>query len=322
MDMFRGGRLQAVWRGRAGKEWRVRTGRHVDGSIVVEGRERAFHLFVPSSLNERVPLLIALHGGGGAGLWFEKLTTREQFDELATRDQWIVAYPDGLYHRWNDGRNDATAHPSAERVDDVLFISTLIDHLKELYSIDATRVFATGMSNGGMMTERLGCELSDKIAAIAAVAGSLPQALADATPARPTPVLIMHGTEDPIVPWIGGEVQAFGEERGRVLSVPDTARFWARHNSCTEVIPTTYLPAEDGGTSHTWKEECTNPATGLKVVLYGIDGGGHVWPGGAVLPRNAPARSTPGIDACTTIWEFFRERRPSNSAVQERFLPK
>ena len=109
----------------------------------------------------------------------------EQFDELATRDQWVVAYPDGLYHRWNDGRNDATSRSSAERVDDVLLISTLIDHLKELYSIDTNRVFATGMSNGGMMTERLGCELSDKIAAIAAVAGSLPQALADATPARP-----------------------------------------------------------------------------------------------------------------------------------------
>ena len=308
MAMFRGGRFQPVWRNGAGKDWRVRSGRHIDGSIVVEGRERTFHLFVPPLSDEHVPLVIALHGGGGAGLWFEKLTTREQFDELAGRDHWIVAYPDGLYHRWNDGRNDATSRSSAERVDDVRFISALIDDLKESYPIDTTRVFVTGMSNGGMMTERLGCELADRIAAIAPVAGSLPWKLADARPARPIPVLMIHGTEDPIVPWIGGEVQAFGEERGRVLSVPDTALFWARHNGCTDVIPTTYVPADDGtGTSHTWKEECTNPESGLKVILYGIDGGGHVWPGGASRPRNAPARATSGINACATIWEFFKE---------------
>ena len=306
MDMFRGSRFQTVWRGRAGKGWRVRSGRHVDGSIVVDGRERTFHLFVPPVSDEHAPLLIALHGGGGAGLWFEELTTREQFDELAGRDHWIVAYPDGLYHRWNDGRNDTTSRSSAERVDDVLFISMLIDHLKESCGIDTSPVFVTGMSNGGMMTERLGCELSDRIAAIAPVAGSLPQTLADATPLHPIPVLMIHGTEDPIVPWIGGEVQAFGEERGRVLSVPDTMQFWARHDGCTDVLPTAYLPTEDGaGTSRTWKEECTNRENGLRVILYGIDGGGHVWPGGAARPRNAPARTAPGIDACTTIWEFF-----------------
>ena len=308
MEMFRGGRFQSAWRSRAGGEWRVRSGRHVDGSIVVEGHERTFHLFVPPVPNGHAPLLIALHGGGGAGLWFEKLTTREKFDELAERDQWIVAYPDGLYHRWNDGRNDATSRSSAERVNDVLFISILLDHLEESYGIDRTRVFATGMSNGGMMTERLGCELSDRIAAIAPVAGSLPQNLAHTIPLRPIPVLMIHGTEDPIVPWIGGEVQAFGEERGRVLSVPDTMQFWARHDGCTDMLPTAYLPGEDGtGTSRTWKEECTNRENGLKVILYGIDGGGHVWPGGGTPSRHAAMRTTIGIDACTLVWEFFRQ---------------
>ncbi len=287
---------------------------HIDSSIVVDGIERTYHLYVPYVYDrkESIPLLIALHGGGGTGKGMEEKTTIEGFDKLAKKGNFIVVYPDAVEKNWNDGRNDPHSYSAQHNIDDVYFISVLIDQLEKEYNIDSKRVYVTGISNGGMMTFRLGCELSDKISAIATVASSLPENLYNSSvPANKISVLIIHGTDDPLVPWDGGYVRVFGMNHGRVVSILETEDFWIEHNSCTLQTNKTYLPDVDQNDgTRVWKEEYANKENGINVVLYGIDGGGHTWPGGSSeLPERVVGKMSHDINACNLIWDFLEEAK-------------
>lgn len=284
----------------------------VDNSIVVDGRERTYRLYVPKVFNGKqpVPLLIALHGQGGNGKSFEEKTTLGGFDKLAKKENFIIVYPESIEKAWNDGRNDPYSYSAKQNLDDVHFISVLIDQLKEKYNIDSQRIFVTGMSNGGMMTFRLGGELSGKIRAIATVAASLPENLYKTlVPSNKISVLMIHGKDDPIIPWDGGDIRALRKNHGRVVSIPQTETFWIKHNNCTLKTSKTYLPDVDKNDgTRVWKEEYANKEEGLRVVLYGIDGGGHRWPGGSGNPREKMVgKSSQDINACNVIWDFFKE---------------
>ena len=276
--------------------------------ITQDGRSRRCLVHVPRNAAARsCPLLIVLHGGGGTPEGMVKLT-KNRFNELADSSDFFVAYPGGLGRSWNDFRDDAKGYAHSEKIDDVGLISALIDRLAVEYSIDKDRVFATGISNGGFMSFRLGCELSGKIRGIAAVAATNPPDQAPrCAPARPISVMIINGTDDPIVPYNGGEVRLLGSSRGAVTSTDDTARFWARFDKCPDNPTVEKLPDSDPGDNTRVKKISYGPCGGgTRVVLYRVEGGGHTWPGGLhYLFTRMIGYTSRDLNACDRIADFF-----------------
>lgn len=285
------------------------SGKDVRGAIEVGGQRRTFLVHLPPSYEQAaaLPVMLAFHGGGGTGEGMRKLTL-EKFDRLADREGFIVVYPDGLNRHWNDGRPEVNP-----RVDDVGFISELIKHFVEKYKADEGRIYATGISNGSFFSFRLACELSDRIAAIAPVAAPMGEVLSQrCSPTKPMPVLFIHGTEDPLVPWEGGDVGGFLGKRGRALSVSETVSFWVKHNGCRETPKVTYEPDRDPNDgTRVRKDEYNECKGGSEVILDTIEGGGHTWPGGwQYLPERIIGKTSRDISACEIIWEFFKEHAP------------
>lgn len=289
-----------------------RIGTHT-GSITWDGLERTYLIYIPSSWNKikSMPLVIALHGGGGTGKRMVKLT-QGGFNTLADKEGFIVVYPDGIEKHWNDGRGEDETGWRAhiENIDDVGFISALIVHLANEYNINKKRIFVTGISNGAKMTFRLACELTDKIAAIAPVAGSMIEDMSVyPKPSKPLPVLVIHGTEDPLVPWTGGDIQLGRRKFGRVISVSETVKFWVNHNNCYSSPLISYEPDKDprDGT-RVRKEVYDGCKDNTEVILYAIEGGGHTWPGGwQYLSERIVGKTSRDIDANEVIWNFFKK---------------
>lgn len=270
--------------------------------IEVGGVTRSYLLHLPAGLPPHPALILAFHGGGGTARGMARLTG---FDGVADAEGFIVAYPQGLQRHWNDGR--ATIKNKA---DDVGFIAALIAKLTAQYGADPARIYATGISNGAIFTNLLGCRLSGRLAAIAPVAGSLAADAAPAcAPARPLSVLLMAGTADPIVPFNGGNVRSFGGlgEGGAVIGAPATARFWARADGCGGFsAPQFPPPARTNDPTRLERLSATACPEGTAVQLIEIQGAGHVWPGGPqYLPRLIIGPGSWQIDASTAIANFF-----------------
>ena len=278
--------------------------------LVHKDLKRTFLLHVPPQYkpDTSLPLIIVLHGGGGEATKVARLT---RFSALADREGFLVVYPDGINHHWNDGRNVQRFRAQRENVDDVGFLSALIDRLHRYLNVDRSRVYVTGISNGGMMCNRLACDLSDRIAAVAPVAAAMAEDLPDScSPARPISVLAINGTEDPLVPWQGGGVGLLAK-RGVVISVPKTIAFWVARNHCAPKPKVVTLPKKDPDDSMLVRQETYGGgADGTEVILYAVEGGGHTWPGGAERPGKFGRRSD-DFNASAIIWEFFkRHSRP------------
>lgn len=245
--------------------------------------------------------MLALHGGGGNGGNTER---QSGFSDLADREGFVVAYPEGTAKgdhllTWNAG--GCCAYAMANDVDDVGYISAVLDELTGHYPVDPDRIYVTGMSNGGMMTYRLGCELAHRIAAIAPVAGTLH---ADpCQPTQPVPVFVVHGTADQNVPFEGGvgTGRRVGSQADRVdPSVAYAIEFWTSHDGCPEQPTTT----RDGAVVRTSYGPCE---AGSDVVLVAIEGGEHEWPGS--LDRGRPDDPPSDFDATAAVWEFFSRHR-------------
>ena len=278
-------------------------------SIFSGGLQRTYNVHISSSYDKTIPtpLVIVLHGGGGTGQGMTKLAS---FNAISDRENFIIVYPDGFENHWNDGRDVQRYRAQKQNVDDVGFISALIDHLSDEYNIDARRIYVTGISNGAMMSHRLGCELSQKIAAIAPVAGNIPVNMASVwAPSRPVSVLIINGTEDPLVPWAGGDVHFGSVKLGQVLSVADTVKFWVANDKCISTSLSTQLPDTDPSDGTTvQKQTYIGCEDGVEVVLYAVEGGGHTWPGGLPYsPESVIGRTSRDFDASEVIWQFFKE---------------
>ncbi len=205
-------------------------------SIAVGSQTRHYLLHVPGSIESEkpVPLVLVFHGGGGHDWNMPGFT---HFDALADQQSFIVAYPDSTNGNWNDTRE-------VSRSDDVGFVRALIDELERSYPIDSHRVYATGISNGGFFSNRLACELTDKIAAIASVAATMPEPLVSSCkPSRPISVLYMQGTQDPLVPIGGGKIGfRRGRSRGTCISLADAEMFWLAHDHISSLSrPPTFL---------------------------------------------------------------------------------
>jgi len=255
--------------------------------------KRHYELFVPTD-KPNMPLVIVLHGNGGSGRQIERTTS---FDSIAAREQFIVVYPDAIDHHWNDGR------PELETgVDDVAFIASLIDELAARYAIDRSRVYITGASNGGMMAYRLGCDLADRIAAIAPVIGNLPATI-HCEPHAPLSVLAINGSADPLVPYAGGAV---ARGRGTVLSAALSTSHFATRAGCGPATATVDEPdADPNDGSRTLRTSYPCPAP-VSVELLTLDGAGHTWPGGKqYLPKRLIGGTSRDFDGAERIWEFF-----------------
>lgn len=278
-------------------------------SILSDGLQRTYIVHVGAGYDKSrpTPLLIVLHGGGGDGQGMIKLTG---FNAVADEDNFIVVYPDGFEKHWNDGRAVQRYRAQSQNVDDVGFISALIDQLSGEFNIDPERVYATGMSNGAMMSNRLGCELSEKIAAIAPVAGNMPVNIAPlCAPARPVSALIINGTDDPLVPWTGGYAHIGQVELGEVLSVEDTVKLWVNDDKCASSPLIAELPDKDPSDGTRVSTETYKGCSGsAEVILYKVEGGGHTWPGGPqYLPRLVIGRTSRDFNASEVIWQFFSQ---------------
>ncbi|MDR7486081.1 MAG: PHB depolymerase family esterase [Armatimonadota bacterium] len=297
------GRNAAAWRGPGGSQ---------PHTIIFGGLTRTYRTYVPSGGAGPMPLLLALHGGGGSGAAMERLT-QGGLNRLADRERFVVVYPDGVDRHWNDGRGIQAYRAHREDLDDVGFIAALIGRVAQSVPIDERRVYATGISNGGLMAFRLARELADRVAAIALVATSMSEPLAQMPgPARAISVLLMPGTQDPLVPWSGGEIGFPGRLKvGRVISVPETIRLWAAHNDCPPTATVTWEPDRDPQDGTRVRREAYRPCRdGTEVVLYAIEGGGHTWPGGwQYLPQRIVGRTSRDIDANEVIWTFLRRHR-------------
>ncbi len=256
-----------------------------------------------------MPLVLALHGGGGNGAGMEALTLGG-LNRLSETAGFVVVYPDGVDRHWNDGRGVPEYRAHRENVDDVGFMAALIEHLARTQGVDRLRVYATGISNGGLLSMRLAHELSQGIAAIAPVAISITDKIAAMRqPARPVPIVLIPGVNDPLVPWEGGNLGfPGGRAVGRVLSVTDTVRYWVTHNRCAPSPGVTLEPDRDprDGT-RVRRESYSGCQDGADVIVYAVEGGGHTWPGGLqYLPERVIGRTSRDIYANEVIWEFFR----------------
>ncbi len=283
-------------------------------TIDFDGLIRTFRLYVPGPDAPRpLALVFVLHGGGGTGIGMVRMTDGG-FHELAERDGAIIVYPDGVDRQWNDGRRDFKSRAHSENIDDVGFISWLIDRIAEEHPLDLDRVYATGISNGGMMSFRLGCGLSQRLAAIAPVVANMPADLMRVcAPARPVSVLVTNGTEDPLIPFGGGHVGSPRRSRGLVISANDSLGFWARHNGCGAQAEVKLLPDRVPG-DRTRLERSVWPtcSAGVSVTLNKIVGGGHTWPGGQPgTPRIIVGRVSRELDGVQEIWAFFMRHRRS-----------
>jgi polyhydroxybutyrate depolymerase len=264
--------------------------------LQVNGETRRYFLYLPAAWRRGTPapLVLVFHGGGGRA---SGIAPHTGFSRLADREAFVVAYPEGIGGRWNDGRGLASAAH-----DDVGFVRVLVDSLTAELGIDRRRVYATGISNGAMFAYRLACDLPGTFAAVAPVAGAMPAALADGCAhTTPVSVLAFQGTADPLVPYAGGGV---ARRRGQVLPAERSIAFWAAVAGCSPDPATAEQPDRVRDGTRLRLTSYRGCRDGRAVELYTIEGGGHTWPGGPAAGRRV-GRVSREIDATETIWKFF-----------------
>jgi polyhydroxybutyrate depolymerase len=271
----------------------------IERTLVVADQERSYEIDVPAGAAPSAgwPVVLVFHGGGGSAAGAR---TQSRMSVLGTAERFVAVYPQGSggvagkLKTWNGGTCCGWA--MNHHVDETAFVAALLDDLASVVAVDAKRVYATGISNGGMMAYLVACTLAGRVAAIAPVAGEMTMSPDECRPARPVAVLVIHGTADRNLPFDGGPgARALAVHD--VRSVAAAIDFWRRNNRCADA------PAieHSGGVARTRYSGCSD---GSDVELIAIDGGGHSWPGGERMARFLDPPST-AIDASAEIWRFF-----------------
>ena len=259
--------------------------------------------YTPSS---SYPMVINMHGytsDGGQQQFYSEM------DAVADTANFIVVYPNGHGNplSWNSGQ----LWSYTPGMNDVTFISALIDTMAMNFSVDISRVYACGMSNGGFMSYRLACELEDKIAAIASVTGVMADSIYNNCQTdRPVPIMHIHGTTDPTVNYNG----QFGS-----TGVEDGLDWWITNNNCPTTATITSLPdtiTADNSTVETYHYGPCDAET--EILFFKISGGGHTWPGAVPLPVSQFGETNLDFDATGEIWTFFsRHTMPAVTNINE-----
>jgi len=286
-------------------------------SLVCDGLTRTYRLYIPSSYDRTpTPLVIVLHFGGGNSTIIETVT---EMTEKAEEEGFIVVYPDGngrlkdRFLTWNAGF--CCGYALENNIDDVKFIYTLIEHFEKTLKIDASRIYVTGFCNGAALTYRVGAELSDVVAAIAPVAGSIGGKGTEGSwwmipvPENPVSVIVFHGVHDGYILYEGGVTKS----GAHVISVAESVSFWVEHNKCN---PCCEKEVSESG--NITQDTYSGGEEGTEVVLYTLLNGGHAWPGGKEFAGGDPP--TQELSATDVIWEFFKEHPKTRKSLQENSL--
>lgn len=268
-------------------------------TIRIDGRDRTYLLNLPPdyyTASGDFALIIGLHGTGGNAYQFEESYA---FSKMANEKHFIAVYPEGVrstgrlgVRTWNAG--GCCEYASDNNIDDVKFVRELIRFLEANYNVNPKQVYAAGMSNGGMMAYRLAAELSDQVAAIAVVSGTM-VTTQPFNPSRPVPVLHMHSVNDEIIPYLGGA----GIGSHYFPPVDSGLTVCASVYECT--TGPQVLVDDDNYKLTTWSN-CEDDVT---IEYYLTKDGGHAWPGGK-KPRAQADEPSHVIDANDLIWDFFQ----------------
>ncbi len=247
----------------------------VTRKLTVDGLERSYLLHTPPGLDSShaVPVLFAFHGSDMAPEDMQLLTG---FNEIADKNRFLVVYPAGIGEAWNV--HVCCGEAAEKNVDDIAFVRQILLDLRTIVSVDPSRIYATGFSNGGAFTYRVGCEMSDVFAAIAPVSGG--EVFGLCQPKQPTSLLVVHGLADPTIPYAGGGAN-------NAPAVEQVIDAWKQLDGCTG---TAQVDEPVKTVKHSAYVSCQS---GTAVELYAIDQGSHDWPSEQLLP------------ASQIIWDFF-----------------
>lgn len=254
--------------------------------VVVQGQARAYFIYIPEALNltQPTPALFVFHGYGEDGLQALAYTG---FDEIAAAQGFIAVYPNGTGLGTNDlswNAGGCCGYAAIGNVDESSFVRSILSDLKGIATVDPKRVYATGFANGGMLSYRLGCEMSDVFAAVAPVAGDLFY-YGSCQLQEPVSLIHVHGLGDKVIPYGGTSLPGFGEQYPPVSYGIAT---WAQLDGCMSVPQVT----QQGNTTLTAYTSCHG---GSAVELYAVRGFGHAWP---------TADQAGGLSS-QVIWEFL-----------------
>jgi polyhydroxybutyrate depolymerase len=273
--------------------------------LKVDKRPRHYLLHVPASYDGKkaVPVVLALHGGASNA---RQMVGFCGLNDKADQVGFLVVYPSGTGRTerlltWNAG--NCCGYAQEENIDDVAFVRAVLDDLATTAKIDTQRVYAGGISNGGMMAYRLASELSERIAAIAPVGG--PMGTASCRPRRPVSVIHFHGTTDQFAPFAGGTGKK-SMSKIKFYSVEHSIQAWVKANGCREEPVSVRLPTKVEDGTRVVRKTYGGGKDASEVVLVTIEGGGHTWPGRE--PRlKFLGTSTANISANEAMWDFFKK---------------
>tara|TARA_B110000211_G_scaffold217237_1_gene260939 strand:- start:2060 stop:3190 length:1131 start_codon:yes stop_codon:yes gene_type:complete len=276
-----------------GFSFRISAQQTIEGSIMHDGIQRDYILYIPAIYdgNTDVSLVLNFHGYGSNA---NEQMIYGDFRDIADTEGFLLVHPEGTLlngeKHWNVGN-----FTIGSTADDVGFTEALIDELANLYAINLDRVYGTGMSNGGFMSFLLACQLSEKIAAIASVTGSMTPDTYDACSTQhPTPILQIHGTSDGVVPYDGNIIWT--------LSIVDVISYWVNYNNCgTNPTITAFQDIDPSDESTVEHIVYSGGDNGVTTEHMKVIGGGHTWPGSVF---NLPGTNY-DINASMEIWQFF-----------------
>jgi polyhydroxybutyrate depolymerase len=281
----------------------LKSGEH-SRSLEVDKRIRSYLVHIPKSYDgsKPFPVVLALHGGGSNA---EQMVRFCGLNDKADQAGFIVVYPNGTGSlntmlTWNGG--NCCGFAVQHQVDDVAFIRALLDDLERVAKVDRKRIYATGMSNGAIMVYRLASELSDRIAAIAPVAG--PMGTETCAPERPVSVIHFHGTDDQFAPFAGGKGTK-SRSGTDFYSVDHSIRAWVKANGCPSEPRVVKEPDKSKDGTTITRKTYGPGKDGAEVVVVVIEGGEHTWPG-RPPPLRFLGKSTKNIQANDVMWEFFQ----------------
>jgi len=266
----------------------------IDGSLFHDGLNRSYILYVPENYtgDEVVPLVLNFHGYTSNA---KDQMGYGDFRPIADQEGFIIVHPQGSLLEGETHFN-VGGWTLESTVDDVGFTASMLDKLEEEYNIDPKRIYSTGMSNGGYMSFLLACQLSERIAAIASVTGSMtPQTFNFCDPKHPMPIMQIHGTQDAVVPYGGANWSK---------PISEVLNYWVEFNACSISAQLTDLPdhnLEDGSTVQ--RQEYGDCKNNAQTIHYRIDKGGHTWAGSSFwVPK-----TNYDMNASEVIWAFFAQ---------------
>jgi polyhydroxybutyrate depolymerase len=278
-------------------------------TVVINKQERDFLVHKPTNYREDrlLPLVIAIHGYRMSAKSMAKVTG---FNKVANKSGFVVAYPNGGNHQWN-----GKAIANLNTADDIDYIKAMVDLVKEKYEIDTKRIYVTGFSNGGFFSQRLVCDMPNTFAAVATVGSTMGQPLFDdcRRTTSPAPMMIIHGTDDPII-TAEGQIERVKRrfKTSNIISIPQLLSFWMTANHCLPNLPISTridVNSKDKRYAEQFVYACPKSSP---LIYWAIHNGGHTWPGSSIKHWYDPlfiGHNTNDIQASEVIWNFFNTRR-------------